>query len=541
MQLTLTPRQICDLELIENGAFAPLTSFMGKADYESVCSSMRLKSGAVFPIPIVLDLTEDLAGKLTKGSELTLLDHEGISLAALTVEELWQPDRKTEAQAVYGTDNPEHPGVQTLLKRTNPVYVAGKLRHIQAPHHYDFVDLRKTPTQLREEFAKRGWKRVVGFQTRNPTHRAHFELMLASAKKVDAKILFHPVVGLTKPGDIDHFTRVRGYKGVLKHFPKDSAALSLLNLAMRMAGPREAVWHSIVRKNHGCTHFIVGRDHAGPGSDSKGKPFYDPYAAQALMQEYAPEIGIEPVFSREMVYIKKLDTYVPENEVPEGQSPERISASQLRKMLDDGSQIPEWFTFPEVATELLRSTRPKSQQGFTVFFTGLPSSGKSTIANALVIKLSERGGRRVTLLDGDLVRKHLSSELGFSKEHRDLNIRRIGYVASEITKHGGIAVCAPIAPYDQTRKDVREMISAGGGFVLVHVATPLAECEKRDRKGLYQKARKGELGQFTGISDPYEEPTDAEIAFDTLKLSAVETAEQIVAYLEKAGYLGDEN
>lgn len=535
--LTLTPRQLCDLEMLENGAFAPLSSFMGRREYESVCGELRLPTGQVWPIPIVLDVSEDFAGKLAAGDLLELQDPEGVTLASLKISEMWRPNREAEAEAVYGTKNTEHPGVATLLQRTQPVCVTGELTFLKRHTHYDFAELRKRPEELQQEFKEREWSRIVAFQTRNPLHRAHFELMLNAAKKIDGGVLLHPVVGLTKPGDIDHFTRVRGYRGLMQHFPKGGATLSLLNLAMRMAGPREAVWHAIVRKNHGCTHFIVGRDHAGPGSDSSGKPFYDPYAAQELVKKYADDIGIEPVFSREMVYVKGIDRYVEEDKVPAGESPTRLSATELRKMLDEGREIPSWFTFPEVATELIRSHRPRHTQGFTVFFTGLPSSGKSTIANALICKLAEFGGRRITLLDGDLVRKHLSSELGFSKEHRDLNIRRIGYVASEITKHGGIAVCAPIAPYDQTRRDVREMIAGGGGFVLVHIATPLEECEKRDRKGLYAKARRGELGQFTGISDPYEEPKDAEISVDTVKNSPAQSADQIVRYLVEAGYL----
>ena len=379
----------------------------------------------------------------------------------------------------------------------------------------------------------------MAFQTRNPMHRAHQEITLRAAKESGANLLIHPVVGLTKPGDVDHYTRTRAYQLLLPTYPHNTAALSLLNLAMRMGGPREAVWHAIIRKNHGCTHFIVGRDHAGP-SDRSGKAFYGPYDAQELLAKYQDEIGVQMVPFQMMVYVEELAKYVPQDEVPEGARVLNISGTELRKRLAEGREIPSWFTFPDIVTELRKSYPPRSKQGFTVFFTGLSGSGKSTIANVLLVKLLEMGGRPVTILDGDLVRKHLSSELGFSKEHRDINIRRIGYVASEITKNGGIAICAPIAPYDQTRKDVRAMIEEGGGFILVHVATSLEECEARDRKGFYAKARAGIIKEFTGISDPYEEPADAEMVIQTEELTAEEAAHEIILYLEREGYIGPE-
>jgi sulfate adenylyltransferase len=347
------------------------------------------------------------------------------------------------------------------------------------------------------------------------------------------------VVGMTKPGDIDHYTRVRCYQAILPHYPKQTVSLALLPLAMRMAGPREAVWHAIIRKNYGCTHFIIGRDHAGPGSDSSGKPFYDPYAAQKLAREHEDELGVQIVPFQTMVYIADLDTYLPENEVPEGARILNISGTELRRRLAEGREIPQWFSFPAVAAELKRSYAPRHRQGFTIFFTGLSGAGKSTIANVLLVRFLEMGGRPITLLDGDIVRKHLSSELGFSKEHRDLNIRRIGFVASEITKNGGITICAPIAPYDSVRQEVRSMVERGGGFVLVHVATPLEICEQRDRKGLYAKARAGMIQQFTGISDPYEVPTDADMVIDTTDVTPEEAAQEVILHLEREGYIGE--
>ena len=483
-------------------------------------------------------MTEEVAGGLAEGATLALRDPEGLMLAALTVTDVWTPDREREAEAVYGTVNTEHPGVAHLLQRSNRVYVGGTVEGVQPPVHYDFKALRLTPADLRREFGRLGWRRVVAFQTRNPMHRAHVELTHRAAVQAGANLLIHPVVGMTKPGDVDHYTRVRCYQAVAAHYPANTAMLSLLPLAMRMAGPREAVWHAIIRRNHGCTHFIVGRDHAGPGRASDGTPFYGPYDAQELLASLQDEVGVEMVPFQALVYVEDSDAYMPSDEVPEGARVLDISGTELRDRLAHGREIPSWFTYPEVAEELRRTHPPRARQGFTVFFTGLSGSGKSTIANALLVKLLEIGGRPVTLLDGDLVRKHLSSELGFSKEHRDINIRRIGYVASEITRNGGIALCAPIAPYDAVRKEVREMVAPGGGFVLVHVATPLEVCEQRDRKGLYAKARAGIVKEFTGISDPYEEPADAEVVIDTSDLTPEEAANQIVLHLEREGYIG---
>ncbi|MCY4030465.1 MAG: bifunctional sulfate adenylyltransferase/adenylylsulfate kinase [Acidobacteria bacterium] len=539
----LTPRQICDLELLLHGGFSPLTGFMGRADHERVCAEMRLadEGGTLWPIPITLDVTEDLAGQLAPGSSLALRDEEGVMVAVLSVEDVWRPDREAEAEAVFGTANPEHPGVAHLLNAVRPCYVGGRVTGIAPVTHYDYRLLRHRPAELRAEFGKLGWTKVVAFQTRNPMHRAHQELTLRAAKEAEANLLIHPVVGMTKPGDVDHYTRVRCYQALLHRYPRKTAMLSLLPLAMRMGGPREAVWHAIIRKNHGCTHLIVGRDHAGPGSDSSGTPFYGPYDAQELLRQHETELGVAMVPFKMMVYVEDLDSYVPVDEVPEGKRTLNISGTELRQRLADGRDVPEWFTFADVASELRRSHPPRHRQGFTVFFTGLSGSGKSTIANALLVKLLELGGRPVTILDGDLVRKHLSSELGFSKEHRDINIRRIGYVASEITKNGGIAVCAPIAPYDAVRKDVRAMVAPVGGFMLVFVDTPLEVCEQRDRKGLYAKARAGIIKEFTGISDPYEAPTDAEMTLDTTDLTPDEAAQQIILHLEKAGYYGAED
>jgi sulfate adenylyltransferase len=536
----LTARQLCDLELLLTGGFSPLRGFMTRADYEGVCHNMRLADGTLWPMPITLDVTEEFAKKLAPGTtKVALRDPEGVMLAVLSVEEVWQPDRKAEAQAVFATNSPAHPGADYAINKANPWYVGGKLEGAQIPSHYDFRSLRLTPAEVRAEFARVGWRKVVAFQTRNPMHRAHVELAFRAAKQVEASLLIHPVVGMTKPGDVDYYTRVRCYQLLLNKFPQSTAKLSLLPLAMRMGGPREAIWHALIRKNHGVTHFIVGRDHAGPGSDpATKKPFYGPYEAQEVFKKHEADIGVTMVPFNMMVYLEDQDKYVPDDEVKNGDRVLNISGTELRQRLNEGREIPAWFTYPEVVAELRRSFPPRHKQGVTIFFTGLSGSGKSTIANVLMTKFLEMGGRPATMLDGDLVRKNLSSELGFSKEHRDINIRRIGYVASEITKNGGIAICAPIAPYDATRKYVRQMIEPYGGFILVHIATTVEVCEQRDRKGLYAKARAGILKEFTGISDPYEAPADAEVTINTGELSAEEAAQEIILHLEREGFIG---
>ncbi|TCO72127.1 bifunctional sulfate adenylyltransferase/adenylylsulfate kinase [Rhodovulum euryhalinum] len=533
----LTPRQICDLELLMNGGFNPLKGFLGQADYDSVVETMRLADGTLWPMPITLDVSEEFAAKIEPGQDIALRDQEGVILAILSVSDKWAPNKAREAEKVFGADDLAHPAVNYLHHTAGKVYLGGPVTGIQQPVHYDFRARRDTPNELRAYFRKLGWRRIVAFQTRNPLHRAHQELTFRAAREAQANLLIHPVVGMTKPGDVDHFTRVRCYEAVLDKYPQATTTMSLLNLAMRMAGPREAVWHGIIRRNHGCTHFIVGRDHAGPGKNSQGQDFYGPYDAQELFKQYAGEIGIEMVDFKQMVYVQEKAQYFPVDEVPEGSTVLDISGTELRRRLREGLDIPDWFSFPEVVTELRRTSPPRAHQGFTVFFTGLSGSGKSTIANALMVKLMEMGGRPVTLLDGDVVRKHLSSELGFSKEHRDINIRRIGYVASEITKNGGIAICAPIAPYIATRRAVREMVEAYGAFCEVHVATPIEECERRDRKGLYKLAREGKIKEFTGISDPYEAPEMPELRVDTTGIDVDNCAHQVILKLEQMGLI----
>ncbi|MGP6087728.1 bifunctional sulfate adenylyltransferase/adenylylsulfate kinase [Antarctobacter jejuensis] len=535
----LTPRQICDLELLMNGGFNPLKGFLSEEDYNSVVENMRLADGTLWPMPITLDVSEKFAETIELGQDIALRDQEGVILGTMTVTDKYVPNKANEAAKVFGADDLAHPAVNYLHNQAGKVYLGGPVTGIQQPVHYDFRGRRDTPNELRAYFRKLGWRKVVAFQTRNPLHRAHQELTFRAAKEAQANLLIHPIVGMTKPGDVDHFTRVRCYEAVLDKYPQSTTTMSLLNLAMRMAGPREAVWHGLIRANHGCTHFIVGRDHAGPGKNSAGEDFYGPYDAQDLYREHQSEIGAEMVDFKHMVYVQERAQYEPNDEIADKDNVTilNISGTELRRRLAEGLEIPEWFSFPEVVAELRKTKPPRSQQGFTVFFTGLSGSGKSTIANALMVKLMEMGGRPVTLLDGDVVRKHLSSELGFSKEHRDINIQRIGYVASEITKNGGIAICAPIAPYTATRRSVREMIEEYGAFCEVHVATSLEECERRDRKGLYKLAREGKIKEFTGISDPYETPTNAELVVETENVDVDNCAHQVLLKLESMGLI----
>ena len=534
---TLNDRQICDLELILNGGFEPLNGFLGKRDFESVINDLRLENGALWPIPITLDVSIEFAELLSNGDSITLKDKEGFSLAIMEISDIWEPDRAKEATLVFGTNDDKHPGVNHLLNESNPIYIGGNLKCIDLPHHYDYKNLRHSPKALKKKFQEMGWNKIVAFQTRNPLHRAHVEMTLKAIKELDANLLIHPVVGMTKPGDVDHYTRVRCYNHVLDRYPDNSAILSLLPLAMRMGGPREALLHAIIRKNYGCTHLIVGRDHAGPGNNKNGKPFYGPYDAQNIIEKYKDEIGIQMVPFKFLVYLPDQDTYKPIDEVPDGVNYKTISGSELRKHLDEGTNIPEWFTYKEVAKELQRSNPPKEKRGFTIFFTGLSGSGKSTLANGLMVKLLENGNRPVTLLDGDIVRTHLSSELGFSKEHRSLNVRRIGFVASEITKNKGIAICAPIAPYKKDRRSNRDLISKLGGYIEVHVSTSIEKCEERDAKGLYKLAREGVIKEFTGISDPYEAPENAEIVIDSSGVKPEKLVDKIYNQIHELGYI----
>jgi sulfate adenylyltransferase len=531
--VTLDERGLCDLELLATGAFSPLKGFLGKADYDRVVGEMRLANGTLWPLPVTLPVTP--GENIAEGKTLALRDVYGNLLAFLRIEEIYAIDKNAEARGAYGSTDAKHPSV-AYLNRQPGYNAAGKLEVLRTPPHYDFVELRRTPAELREHFESLGWSKVVAFQTRNPLHRAHEELTKRAAEQIGGGLLIHPVVGVTKPGDVDHFTRVRCYRALVdNHYEPGSVLLSLLPLAMRMAGPREVLLHAIIRRNHGCTHFIVGRDHAGPGKDSTGKPFYEPYAAQESMGKNKNEIGMEMVDFKQMVYLPDEDRYESVDAVPAGVKTADISGTQVRDdYLAKGRALPEWFSRPAVA-EILRETNPpKFHQGLTIWFTGLSGSGKSTVAHALIERLAEYG-RNVSMLDGDEIRTHLSKGLGFSKEDRDTNINRVGYVAGLVNQHGGTTICAVISPYRETRDNARK--SSNGNFVEVFCDTPIAVCEQRDVKGLYAKARAGEIKGFTGVDDPYEPPLNAEVVLDTSKLSVQECADKIIEKLLELGYI----
>jgi len=537
VSLTLSERQLCDLELILNGGFYPLNGFLNKEDYESVLTSMRLTSRDLWPIPINLDISEKTSEMISIGDDIALRDKEGFALAIMHVVNKWKPDKDKEAQNIFRTTDILHPGVNYLQNKSRSIYLGGPVTGLRLPKHYNYQSLRMTPEDVKNKFMELGWEKVVAFQTRNPMHRAHVEITRQAAKEHGASLLIHPVVGMTKPGDFDYFTRVRCYKKIIEKYPDETAMLSLLPLAMRMAGPREALWHAIIRKNYGCTHLIIGRDHAGPGKDSQGNPFYGPYDAQKLLKEHEEEISVTMVPFKMMVYVKEKEKYLAVDEVSNHLTKLEVSGSELKRRLDKDLDIPEWFSYSDVLEELRKSRPPLDKRGFTILFTGLSGSGKSTLANGLLNRLLEIGSRPVTLLDGDVVRIHLSSELGFSKEHRSINVKRIGFVASEITKNCGIAICAPIAPYSADRRAAREMVSVYGGFIEVYVSTPLEVCERRDVKGLYAKARKGIVKEFTGISDPYEIPESPEIVIDSSAEDPEILVKNIVGKIKEFGYM----
>ena len=532
--LQISPRAVCDLEMLASGAFSPVDRFMSEADFRRVLAEMRLADGTLFPMPITLPVAAD-AG-LRVGSDIALRDSMNDLLAIMAIEELYPWDPADMAERVLGSHDPKHPLVHEMT-RWGRLNASGPIRMLQLPRHYDFQDLRQTPSEIRQILAKTGRQNVVAFQTRNPLHRAHEELTKRATASVDGVLLLHPVVGMTKPGDVDHYTRVRTYRALAEnHYEPDRIVLSLLPLAMRMAGPREAIWHAIIRRNHGANHFIVGRDHAGPGKDSAGNPFYGPYDAQLLVKEYEDEIGVRMVPFSEMLYLPDEDRYEEASNITVGIQTANISGTQVREdFLAKGRLLPEWFTRPETAEILAEAYPPRHRQGLCIWLTGLSGSGKSTTAAVLSVLLLE-AGRQVTELDGDVVRTHLSKGLGFSREDRDTNILRIGFVASEIVRHGGTVMCAAVSPYRGTRDAVRAMMDEDQ-FIEVFVDTPLSVCEQRDVKGMYAKARRGEIKEFTGISDPYETPLEPEITLETVDHSPEDNARRIMADLAARGFV----
>jgi sulfate adenylyltransferase len=535
--IQMSERAVCDLELLAVGGFSPLDRFMGKEDYQRVLDEMRLASGDLFSVPVVLPVRKDEQIRLDQ--EIALRNAKNELLGTMTIEEVYEWDLGEVSEKVFGTHELRHPLVAEM-HRWGKLNISGRLKVLQPPNHFDFRELRLTPTETRTRLEVLGFQNVVAFQTRNPIHRVHEELTKRAIEEVDGALLLHPVVGMTKPGDVDYYTRVRTYKTLAtNYYDPNRVLLALLPLAMRLAGPREAVWHAIIRKNYGANHLIVGRDHAGPGLDSKGKPIYGPYDAQELVAQCSEELGVKMIPFRALVYIPDEDRYDEVTKVPEGRKTAAISGTQVREeYLDNGLKLPEWFTRPEVADILAETYPPKHKQGVCLWFTGLSGAGKSTTAEIVTYLLQEYG-RQVSVLDGDVVRTHLSKGLGFSKEDRDTNIRRIGFVASEIVRHGGTVVCAAVSPYRATRNDVRNMVGLDH-FVEIFVDTPLEVCEERDSKGLYAKARRGEITGFTGIDDPYEPPQNPEIVIDTIHFSAEENARSIMKFLMDRGFIREE-
>jgi sulfate adenylyltransferase len=529
----ISSRSLCDLEMLATGAYSPLDRFMRKEDYERVLTEMRLKDGTLFPIPVTLSVDEKSIPH--QSDELVLCDSRNNTLAIMSIEEVYQWDPQREARLVLGTVDPRHPLISEM-SRWGKVCISGTLQVLDLPKYYDFQDLRLTPRQVRAHLAEMAFDNVVAFQTRNPMHRIHEELTKRAAEEVRGSLLIHPVVGMTKPGDVDHYTRVRSYKVLVdKYYDRERTLLSLIPLAMRMAGPKEALWHAILRRNYGATHFIVGRDHAGPGLNSYGNPFYGPYEAQAMVEQYAEEIGVQPVEFKELVYLRDEERYEEIDKITEGATILNISGTQIRdEYLAKGVSLPEWFTRKETAEILQQMYPPRYQQGFCIWFTGLSGSGKSSTAEILTSLLLERG-KQITVLDGDVVRTHLSKGLGFSREDRDTNILRIGFVAGEIARHGGVTICAAISPYRSARNEVRKMVGSDR-FIEVFVDTPIEICEKRDVKGLYERARRGQITGFTGVDDPYEPPVDPEIVLDTVLNSTDENAFKIMSFLEEKGF-----
>ncbi len=532
--IQISQRALCDLELLATGAFSPLNRFMGKADYERVLTEMRLTNGMLFPIPVTLPVDEDSLP--TWGEQITLSDSRNNTIAVMQMEEVYHWDELREARLALGTTDPRHPLVSEMNTWGN-VYISGALKVIDLPKYHDFRELRKTPAQVREQLSSLGYDKVVAFQTRNPLHRIHEELTKRAADQVSGSLLIHPVVGMTKPGDVDHYTRVRVYRTLVEnYFDPQRTFLSLLPLAMRMAGPREALWHAIIRRNYGATHFIIGRDHAGPGKDSNGNPFFGPYEAQMMLGQYGEEIGVQPIEFKELVYLADEERYEESSKVPENARIFSISGTQVREdYLAKGELLPDWFTRKETAEILQEMYPPRHEQGMCLWFTGLSGSGKSTTAEILTSLLLERG-RQVTLLDGDVVRTHLSKGLGFSREDRDTNILRIGFVAGEIARQGGIVIAAAISPYRTTRNEVRKMVGEER-FIEIFVDTPIEVCEERDVKGLYARARRGQIKGFTGVDDPYEVPVDPEITLHTVDISSEENARKIIEIMEARGFL----
>lgn len=539
MSLTLNDRIICDLDMLLLGGFAPLTGFLDEENYNSVVHNCRLTDGSLWAMPIVLPVNLEEHSKINGLSEIILKDKTGLPLAKMKVTSIFKPNLIEECEKVYGSSDTNHPYVKIVLGQGDVYYYGGSVEKIHGVLHYDFTDDRLSASQSRTWIKENGWKTILGFQTRNPMHRSHFELTKYALNKLgnEAKLLLTPVVGVTQTCDVNYHVRTRCYQKLMKYYD-GNAKLVLLPLSMRMAGPREALWHAQIRKNYGCTHFVIGRDHAGPSYKKKdGSNFYGPYDAQDFVEQYKNEIGIDIITSKMIVYVENLAGYKPMDEVVEGDKVLNISGTEQRRLLKEGLPIPDWFSFPEIVEELRWEFKPLNRRGLCLYFVGLSGSGKSTIANYVKEKLMEREKHRnITLLDADIIRTHLSKGLGFSRADRSTNVQRIGYVASEIVKHYGICLCANIAPYADDRAVNRDLIGAEGNYVEIFMDTTLEECEKRDVKGLYKLAREGKIKEFTGISDPFERPENPELVLNGSD-NINDSVETVIKYLEEKEFI----
>jgi sulfate adenylyltransferase len=535
--LDLSWKQICELELLLNGALSPLTGYMNQAERHSVLSGMKLPDGLFWPRPVMLVVSEKAAQNLAAGQTVALRDSEGVMPAILHISEVWPADPEAEMALAEASGVP----LARTQAEAGQFYVGGRLEGVTLPPRHDFLNLRLTPAEMREQFARLGWRKVMAYQPSQALHRPQYEFLLRTAMQQEANLLIHAVAGSDPVLESGHFALVRACQALMPRLPASTSMLALNPMTPWAAGPRKTLLKAIMARNYGCSQLVTGGETVleslhKESSQRRGQD--TPNLSSDTVYAVAKEsLGVTLLPFPRMVYVEDRDEWLPEETVPADTRSESMSGAELTRRLMQNIKVPEWFSFPEVLDEMRKAYPPRKQQGFTVFFTGLSGSGKSTIARALTVRLMEMGGRRVSLLDGDIVRTHLSSELGFSKAHRDINIRRIGFVASEITKHGGTAICAPIAPYQATRRAVRSMIEEWGGFLEIHVSTSVEVCEGRDRKGLYAKARAGLIPEFTGVSDPYEIPENAELTIDTTRYSVEEAVQMIVLKLEHEGYL----
>ncbi|OIQ51390.1 putative bifunctional SAT/APS kinase [Pseudodesulfovibrio hydrargyri] len=529
--VNLNPCQLCDLEMLLNRAFHPLDGYLGRKDYESVLSDMRLSDGTLWPLPICLGVSAEFAANLEEGECVAVRDAEGFMLAVLTVSDIWKPDLAAEARAIHGPEARREPVDACCCGLGEPWYIGGRVEGVSYPQRYDFTDIRLTPAEVRRSFAQKGRRKVMAVQAGRPLHRADRAMLEEIAREQGVDLLLSPQLRPSMYFSVDHFSLVRSFRQFTETFPRSMASLNLTPWFERRMGPRGALLRAVVNRNYGCTHMLVWD---GAKAEPRRNILSEDYEAHIRwLADHREETGIVSVAEHCMVLDPASGKYV------RSETGVRCANDHnaVVDLLTRGEPVPEWMSFPGVLEELSRTYKPRWKQGITLFLTGLSGAGKSTLAKVLFVKLLELNSRPVTLLDGDIVRTNLSSELSFSREHRNLNVTRIGFVASEIVKNGGVAICAPIAPYAESRRQAREAVEEYGGFVEIHVSTPLAACERRDRKGIYAKARAGIIKGMTGVDDPYVEPENPELRIDTSELSPDEAAHEVLLYLREHRFI----